>query len=86
MASRRDQENWQEDRLMIFLTATATKGAQRNKGPGRWNPGCRSRTLPFPILQALASFSISCQPSINPEPAKIVEVAVTAGHTILMLR
>jgi hypothetical protein len=33
MASRRDQENWQEDRLMIFLTAAATKGAQRNKGP-----------------------------------------------------
>jgi hypothetical protein len=33
MASRRDQENWQEDRLMIFLTAAATKGAQQNKGP-----------------------------------------------------
>jgi hypothetical protein len=33
MAPRRDQENWQEDRLTIFLTAAATKGAQRNKGP-----------------------------------------------------
>jgi hypothetical protein len=34
--------------------------------PGPWNPGCRSPSLPFPTLLALASSQISCQLSINP--------------------
>ena len=45
---------------MIFLTAAATKGAQRNKGPDHGIQVVDPYS-PFPTLLALASSQISCQ-------------------------
>jgi hypothetical protein len=95
MASRRDQENWQEDRLMIFLTAAATKGAQRNKGPDHGIQVVDPLLSPYPpywlwpVLKSAANYLLThFEKRHGADPLKSAystEVAAAGGHNILML-